>query len=187
METTEKIPAMTEMVKYPLIQTVAPYWTEDILIEGIVRGHGIPAEICRWLTARHGRKASKSMFFRKLKEFPSLREKILECKSTLFDVCMLGIAERASCGIPQDQRFLASKLGPEMGWFKSKDGAAEGRASLEQQVDADGEITQSELTDEQIALLTDSELRALIAAEDAKDNARRRQAALSESTAVAGG
>ncbi len=169
-------PAQTQNNKPPLFQK---FWTEEKILEGIVHGQGIPAEICRWLALRHNRPASKSMFFAWLRSSQHLRDKMQECRSTLFDVCMIGIAARASNGMQSDQRFLAGKLGPEFGWFikQKDDNATDGRAALQQEAAADGE-----LTDEQIKLLTTDELRKLIAVEDLKDNVRRRQAALSESS-----
>ncbi len=161
-----------------------PFWTEDKLIEGIVRGMGIPAEICRWLTTRYGRTASKSMFFYKLKRSPRMQEKMHECKAQLFEVVLVGIVNRAMAGFPSDQRFLAGKLGPQLGWFITKhlkNGSDGSDESLIPQVVADGE-----LTDEQIALLTDAELRTLRTAREAEENARRRQTALSGAPDMAG-
>lgn len=158
------------------------FWTESILLEGVVHGMGIPAEICRWLTARHGRIASKSMFFYKLKRSPAMQAMMDECQRQLFDVAFVGIANRVMAGFPSDQRFIVSKLGPKYGLFTShlKNGS-DGSDELQPEVIADGE-----LTDEQIAFLTDAELQTLIAADKAKEDVIARQKALSGTPDVAG-
>lgn len=141
-----------------------PRFTEEIIAEGLRRSQGIVSDAAKIIGC------SRRTVTEALRNSAYLREVRDHSIGVVFDMSVKGIAKRALLGDPNDQRFFVRTWGPQHGLIPVQRTEVSGPDGGPVQYVAEGE-----LTDEQIASLSDDDLRAVIRVGQLKRELRERR------------